>query len=39
MEAETKSDLMIQFIHKFEPLYIQRQITQALNYVFPDSTV
>ena len=30
---------MIQFIHKFEPLYIQRQITQALSYVFPDSTV
>lgn len=30
---------MVEFVHKFEPIYIQRQITQALNYVFPDSTI
>ena len=30
---------MIEFVHKFEPIYIQRQITQALEYVFPDSTI
>ena len=30
---------MIEFIRKFEPIYIQRQITQALQYVFPDATI
>ena len=30
---------MIEFIHKYEPVYIQRQITQALQNVFPDPNV
>ena len=30
---------MVEFMYKYEPIYIQRQITQALNYVFPDSTI
>ena len=29
---------MVEFIYKFEPIYIQRSITQALTYIFPDST-
>ena len=29
---------MIEFIYKFEPIYIQRSITQAITYIFPDST-
>lgn len=30
---------MIEFIYKFEPIYIQRQISQAINYIFPDTTI
>ena len=30
---------MIEFIHKYEPVYIQRQITQALQNIFPDPNV
>ena len=37
--AESLTQTMIEFIRKFEPIYIQRQITQALQYVFPDATI
>ena len=30
---------MIEFIHKYEPIYIQRQITQAIQNIFPDPNV
>ena len=39
LNAAANSDRMTEFIYKFEPIYIQRQITQALQYVFPDATV
>ena len=39
LEADASVKTMIDFQHKFEPIYIQRQITQALNYVFPDATI
>lgn len=38
-DAFSQTQTMIEFLHKFEPIYIQRQITQALQYVFPDSTI
>ena len=39
LNSESKTQTMIEFIYKFEPIYIQRQITQALSYVFPDATI
>ena len=36
--SESLTQNMIEFIHKYEPIYIQRQITQVLNYVLPDPT-
>ena len=37
--SASQTQRMVEFIYKFEPIYIQRSITQALNYVFPDSTI
>ena len=37
--AESLTKNMIDFIHKYEPIYIQRQITQTLTNVFPDPNV
>lgn len=30
---------MIEFIYKYEPIFIQRQISQCLGYIFPDTAV
>ena len=37
--AESLTNNMIDFIHKYEPIYIQRQITQTLTNVFPDPNI
>ena len=29
---------MVDFVNKYEPIYIQRQITQSLQNIFPDPT-
>ena len=39
MNAALSAERMTEFVYKFEPIYIQRTVTQALSYVFPDSTV
>lgn len=36
-DAQTKN--MIEFIYKYEPIYIQRQISQCLAYIFPDTAI
>ena len=38
-DTESLTQTMVEFIHKFEPVYVQRQITQALQYVLPDATI
>ena len=37
--AESLTNNMIEFIHKYEPVFIQRQISQAIQNIFPDPNV
>lgn len=37
--AESLTNNMIEFIHNYEPVFIQRQISQAIQSIFPDPNV